>query len=187
MIGIYIIKFGYNHGHSSPTINKLVWKDLSFEGNEISVGWAQYFQSLATPNWESTDFDTDSFLEVELQLSDLILSSDTVDLDDIITPDQVLRAIQKLSIRKAVGPDHLSAGPDHLSAEHFINGPVDALSSLLAPLFSAMICTYYVPPSFTISHIIPLLKGKSLDPTNPSNYIRIFLSPLHLRSLKRLF
>ena len=158
-----------HHGHSSPSINKLVWKDLSFEGNEISVGWAQYFQSLATPNWESTDFDTDSLLEVELQLSDLIHSSDTVDLDDVITPDQVLHAIQKLSIRKAVGPDHLSA-------EHFINGPVDALSSLLAPLFSAMIRTHYVPPSFTISHIIPLLKGKSLDPTNPSNYRGISIS-----------
>ena len=39
-----------------------------------------------------------------------------------------------------------------------------------------MIRLQFVPPSFTISHIISLLKGKSLDPTNPSNYRGISIS-----------
>ena len=61
---------------------------------------------------------------------------------------------------------------------HFLNGPSDALCSFLAPLFSAMINRHYVPPSFTVSYIIPLLKGKSLDPTNPNNYRGISISSI---------
>ena len=151
------------NGCSTFSINKLARLEFSFEGNEVIRGWAQYFQSLSTPSWDSNVFDVDNLLSVESQISDLLLQYDISVSDVVVSPAQVGHAIKSLSTKKA-------AGPDHLTAEHFLNGPSDALCSLLAPLFSAMINRHYVPPSFTVSYIIPLLKGKSLDPTNPNNY-----------------
>ena len=46
-----------------------------------------------------------------------------------------------------------------------------------------MIRLHHVPPSFTSSHIIPILKGKHLDITDPGNYRGISISS----TLSKLF
>ena len=81
----------------------------------------------------------------------------------LITHELVQLAIRSLSLKKA-------AGPDGLMAEHFVHGPITALSNLIAPLFQAFLNLHFIPSSFNISHVIPIFKGCGLDPTNPSNY-----------------
>ncbi len=150
--------------------NRLSWNGCVFEGDVILNGWASYFKSLTTPNDDLDGCSIDNLLKTELELSDILSQVSLFSGEEVVVlPEQVRKCILALSVKKV-------AGPDYLTAEHFINGPIDTLSSFCAPLFSAMINLRFVPASFTSSFIIPILKGKHLDVSNPGNYRGISIS-----------
>jgi len=51
------------------------------------------------------------------------------------------------------------------------------ISLILARLYKAMLCHSYVPQSFGLGIVIPLLKGINLDKSHMDNYRAITLSP----------
>ena len=86
-----------------------------------------------------------------------------------VTVEQVVAAIQSIVLKKA-------PGPGNLYPEDFFHSPIGLLANLLAPLFQAMISIHYVPPSFTLFHVIPIPKSRTADLSNPSNYRGISIS-----------
>ena len=112
----------------------------------------------------SQGFSQSHAASVDTQLLSILLSNSSIDHPPvIITCDMVVNAIKSLAFKKA-------AGPDGLSAEHFVYGPVDSLATIIVPVFQAMISSHYISHSFRLAYIVPILKGRSLDPSNPSNY-----------------
>ena len=149
-------------GTVSSGTNELIVGDSRYEGPHVRDGWGDYFEMLACP--ASQGFSQSHAASVDTQLLSILLSNSSIDHPPvIITCDMVVNAIQSLAFKKA-------AGPDGLSAEHFVYGPVDSLATILALVFQAMISSHYIPHSFRLAYIVPILKGRSLDPSNPSNY-----------------
>jgi hypothetical protein len=68
-----------------------------------------------------------------------------------------------------------AAGYDMIEAEHLLySHPI--LPTMLCTLFNSMLQLGYVPASFGLGIIIPLIKDKTGDSTNTSNYRGITLS-----------
>ena len=148
-------------GIVSPPTTKLTVNNATFEGASLPEGWALYFEGLAKPN--PGNYCPNNSIEVESHLLDILSTSSPSLQGAPVTSELVQKAIKSLALRKA-------SGPDQLFAEHFTHGPTAGLSKILAPLFQAMLRLHYVPPSFTSSFVIPTVKGRGLDASNPSNY-----------------
>jgi len=78
--------------------------------------------------------------------------------------------MQKLNLGKARGPDDLCA--EHLLYSHPI------LFKHLQVLFKLILCHRYVPNSFGIGVTVPLIKDKTGNVNDVSNYRGITLSPV---------
>ena len=91
------------------------------------------------------------------------------DVESSINVELVDRAIRDLKLGRAAGPDGICA--EHLLYSH----PV--LCVLLSLLFRLMFVYKYVPDSFGVGMIIPLLKGDNCDCTAADNYCAITISP----------
>ncbi len=85
----------------------------------------------------------------------------------IVLPHIVQTAINKLKSEK-------SCGNDGLSGEHFKNSH-DRLSVLLALFYSSALSHGYIPADFMKTIIVPLVKNKSGDICDVSNYRPIAL------------
>ena len=84
-----------------------------------------------------------------------------------ITPIQVAESIKLLKRRKA-------CGIDGLAAEHFIYADKN-ISVYLSLLFTSCLIHGHLPESFMKSAIVPLIKNKSGDSSDKSNYRPIAL------------
>ena len=150
------------NGKVSSGTNFIIVDNVRFEGSCVRDGWSVYFNKLASP--DTTTFSQSHFTSINTRILSILLDDDLNDLSPVsITPDMVAQAISSLALKKA-------AGPDGLSGEHFSFGPVMSIARILAPVFQALLTTHYIPNSLRLAYIIPILKGRHLDPSNPSNY-----------------
>jgi len=90
----------------------------------------------------------------------------------------VQKAIKLLKTGKA-------SGPDGLSSEHYKFAD-DRLCVLLALFFTCAVTHGYLPASFMNSTIVPLLKNKTGDITDPNNYRPIALSSMCSKVFERI-
>ena len=150
------------NGKVSSGTNFIIVDNVRFEGSCIRDGWSVYFNKLASP--DTTIFSQSHLTSINTRILSILLDDDLNDLSPVsITPDMVAQAISSLALKKAVGPDGLSG-------EHFSFGPVMSIARILAPVFQALLTTHYIPNSLRLAYIIPILKDRHLDPSNPSNY-----------------
>ena len=126
---------------------------------EISELWATNTESIL-----NCINDRDSKNRVED-----MLTRRTPFLDRITTAD-VREAIKNLAGNKAQGCDGLPA-----EAYKFAH-PI--LCELLASLFNACIIHQYLPDSLMLVHIIPLIKNKLRDSSDPNNYRPIAITTI---------
>ena len=152
---------------SSPPTHKLIHNESSYEGNEILVGWATYFDSLYTPP------DT----PLTVVQSEIVSSFNEALCDSpvLLTTEEVGAAISSLPRKKA-------CGPDNISIEHIIfGGPY--LIEIITLLFNSILLSGFISSCFRHGFIIPIPKNCNKDLSNPSNYHGISL----LSSLSKLF
>ena len=88
-------------------------------------------------------------------------------------------AIKQLKRGKAVGPDRISA-------EHYMNADRHVLCVLLSLCFNSFLVHGYLPNDFMISSISPVLKDKTGDVSDTSNYRPIALTSVASKILERI-
>ena len=86
------------------------------------------------------------------------------------TNDAIINAIKHLKPGK-------SNGFNGVSTDYFISGSL-LISEYLSCLFTCMLSHCFLPTSFSISTMVPILKGSNKDLTNVKNYRGIALSSL---------
>jgi exonuclease III len=106
-------------------------------------------------------------------------SGDFFDTDLPIAPECVEAAVAKFSRGKACGLDHLS--PEHLSFCHPI------IYSILSRLFTCILVTGHVPPSFVQSYTVPIPKSSDscLRPKSYNDFRGIAISSLLAKTFER--
>jgi hypothetical protein len=101
---------------------------------------------------------------------DVLLSNAYCVPECVVSPSEVLSAIGKLNLGK-------NDGNTGLSSDHFKNG-CEELSVYISFLFSALLIHGAAPEEFISSTVIPIPKGKGLNPTDSANYRGIALSSI---------
>jgi len=96
------------------------------------------------------------------------ITSNNVDVSQLVTVEMIQRCVSGLSKGKACGPDELSA--EHLIYAH------PSLIVALSRLFK-LIIHRYVPDGFSLGTIIPLVKDKCCSFNDLDNY-RATLIPI---------
>ena len=156
------------HAGTQPTLtNSILVDGREFCSDDIQHGWANYFEELGTP---IDDFEDESaFHHIIDNKIEQILSGPPQEHKMLsgITPEEVGNIIDSFSLKKAPGPDDIQ--PEHLR----YGGSL--LFTKLAQLFNALAACNYIPIAFQLGYIVPILKSRDKDPSNPSNYRGITL------------
>ena len=129
--------------------------------------WKNHFNSLGQPKedirYDNVHYDAvNDFIRSKSRLHDVDMFLD-VPFDDI----ELIRAISKLKLRKAPGPDNISA--EHVSYA----GP--GMVRTLTLLYNYIIKIEYIPKVLRRGIQIPLYKGKDLCNLDPNSYRGITL------------
>ena len=117
--------------------------------------WAQHFQDLATSKRQSNP------KKCKVHLTETF-NNRNLDLEDPLTPDEIVQALKRLKRGKAGGRDNLS--PEHLK----FGGSV--LQKWLLKVLQAIVHLEQIPASFTSGITIPVYKGKGKDPLSMNSY-----------------
>ena len=155
-----------------PATGLITVSGTSYFNQEVTEGWATYFENLGTPSPPSPDTCA-PFPDINRMISTIPNPE-----PDWITPEEVSTVIQSLPYNKA-------AGPDHLSNEHLIFAD-ETLSLVLTTIFNAILSTGHIPTIFQQGLIIPIPKGRNLDLTNPSYFRGITLLSCISKVLEKL-
>ena len=142
---------------SEPT-SILTVNSHSFKDEELPNAWADYFRKLSSRSHDNRDDDFDRRINMEYSS---ILEEPYLPFE-CFTEEEVEAAIKTLTLQKA-------AGPDDIDPEHLVFGG-SLLCKHLTVLFNAIVSSGHIPSTFQQGLIIPIPKGASKDPTNPSNY-----------------
>ena len=149
---------------TSTSPGTIVYNDVSYSGDTLLEGWANYFETLGTP-CHSPLFDSDNLQSVNNRFRDLLDSTQGGDI--LLTQSDIANAIDTLKREKAPGPDGIET--EHLC----FSGP--AVQLQLCRIFNAMLASCYIPDLLTLGLVTAIPKGADKDLKNPSNYRGISL------------
>ena len=152
----------------NPKSNKLSQRVGNAIGDEaIARMWGDHFSTIL-----NCINDQDSRNEVNNLISDNIQFHHR----NRFTADDIQNAVKKLPANKA-------AGCDDLPAEAFkFSHPV--LYIMLAALYNACIIHQFLPPALLLVHLIPLIKNKLKDASDPGNYRPIAITTIASKILE---
>jgi len=138
---------------------------------DLTAQWAIYFSNLYDRS-VSDDFDDDWERTVRTLINDTL---DTITLDSSVC---VSAALVQTLIRSL--PRGKAGGIDGVRHEHLIYA-CDAISPVLARLFTGMLRLGYIPTDMKRGEIITLHKGGKKRKDDPNNYRAITLSSVILK------
>ena len=132
--------------------------------SDVAYAFANHFGSVyvnsADASTVKSEFDS-------LFLSSVSNNPKSESLFDMVNVELIDKSIRSLKLGKACGPDELSA--EHLVHAH------PSLVIHICFLFRSMILHGFVPDKFGVGLIVPLVKDKTGDINNFSNYRGITL------------
>lgn len=133
---------------------------------EIMKVWIEHFRQLVNSECPIRRENERLLFEEALKqkMSDTVLPWWCVDISYM----EVQRAVQKLKVNK-------SAGPDAIQSEHLKHGG-PLLHIYMSVAFTAMVRHSYVPTQFRSSYLVPIVKDKKGDKSDPENYRGIAVS-----------
>jgi len=137
---------------------------------EIANRWADHYKELfnSVPN--------DGIAELSSRISERIRTDETT--ADSFSVRDVEHAIKQLKKKK-------SPGPDGLSSEHFLYAD-RRLHVILSICFNAFVAHGYLPQSVIFSCLVPVLKDKTGNSSDMSNYRPIALTSIVSKILERI-
>ena len=162
------VKFWKNIQSLSPKSNTTAQRIGDAVGEEaISNFWADHFDSIlnCVDDRESKD-----------RVNDLLAMNNPI--EDRFSPGDIEIAIKQLAGNKAVGCDGLPA--EAYKFAHCI------LHELLAALYNACLLHRFLPESLLLIHLIPLIKNKLKDHSDPGNYRPIAITTISSKLLESL-
>ena len=133
----------------------------------ISNYWADHFDSIL-----NCIVDRES----EHRVNELLSRDNPI--EDRFSPEDVKVAIKKLSGNKSVGCDGLPA--EAYKHAHPI------IHELLAAIYNACLMHRFLPESLLLVHLIPLIKNKLKDHSDPGNYRPIAITTISSKILESL-
>ena len=137
--------------------------------------WRSHFSNLSVPR-ESDAFDRGHYDHITRRVSEWAQGVGVSPfLEDPFTIDEIVKAINKLHLKK-------TPGHDRITAEHLRYGGF-TLYRVIAFLFNMCVRVEYIPINFRMGIQVPLYKGKNTCPLSPDNYRGITL----LSSFNKLF
>ena len=145
------------------------------ETDQVIGVWEKHFSSLCREKFDA-EYDQNHSNNLTAQVQQWANELDVGPfLNEVVTSDEVMKAVQTLNKGKA--PGH-----DTITAEHLQNAG-DTIYGLLAGLFNRIILLECIPQNFRTGTQIPLYKGKNSCALDPNNYRGITL----LTSLNKVF
>ena len=154
----------------SPKTNKLAQRIGDAVGEEaIAQLWAGHFDSILNCIDDPIS---------KHRVNDLITTVDPIEAEARITPSDTRDAIKQLSSNKAVGCDGLPA-----EAYKFAH---PMLHEMLAALFNSCLLHQFLPNEMLVVHLVPLIKNKLKDPSDPGNYRPIAITTISSKLLESL-
>jgi len=150
--------------HNKASLSSVVDGVCTPEG--IADLFASNYQHLYT----SVAYNVDDMKHITETIDDS-LSYSGLNMQSTISCSEVVAAISKLKVGKSDG----SIG---LCSDFFKHG-CDDLAVYIALLFNALLIHGTAPNEFVTSTVIPIPKGKGLNPTDSANYRGIALSSIY--------
>lgn len=154
----------------TPKVNKLAQRVGDAVGEEnIAESWANHFESI----FNCVDDQASRNI-----VNNLISNGNINEAEERMTPSDVHAVIKQLSSNKAQGCDGLPA-----EAYKFAH-PV--LHEMLAALYNSCIRHQFLPEEMLVVHLIPLIKNKLKDSSDPGNYRPIAIATISSKILESL-
>ena len=151
---------------SSAATRELVYRDQTYTDDEgIRIGWANYFEDLATPHFDPK-YD-DDHLQFVTSILDALIRQSTPHGANLSPVDRFSEVEVSLALRQL--KKGKAADIHGITSEHLLNAQ-DALIPYITELFNSMLSTGTVPSAFKTGLLIPLLKKANKPKQLPTNY-----------------
>ena len=150
---------------------------LVSDPSQLLQVWTQHFQSLAKSQEEKNPALKESIKHASTLLS-ATFQKEEVFLDVPFSTKEIEHTVKKMKLKKA-------AGPDNLTAEHLKFGG-QTIITWLTEILNSIVDAERIPSCLKLGTTIPVYKGGGKDPLNANSYRGITLNSVISKILETL-